>query len=114
MEDRKNLKRFNQVRKIAQTINNEGFKREYQNIIVPILEKYQKHICSDDEMLWQIDDAIKKIHHLAINYQYIPCQLHSKKQSNYSFDDHGKLFELEKLTKQLLGNNLNSPLVYAE
>ena len=99
----KNLKKFNQVRRIAQNIKNEGFIREYKAIITPILYKYQRHIASDDEMLWEIQDSIQKIYHLSVTYQYVPN--HARKNIPYSYDDHEKLFELENLTKELLHGN---------
>lgn len=96
---RKNLKEFNKVRAIAQTIKNAGFQREYKNIILPVIEKVK--ICSDDELGRYTKEAIKKINSISITYQYIP----NKNKNKADFSEHEKLFELEQLTKQILYNS---------
>ena len=89
---RENMKKFNKIRILAQTIKNEQFKREYNNIIEIVLEKTK--ICSDDELKKYIDIAIQKINSIARTYQYIP-----NKCKNANFSDHEELFLLEKITR---------------
>jgi len=98
-----NLKLFNRIRVVAQQVKNDGFRREYQNIIGPILEKYRLKICSDDEMYYPVREAIRKIHHLAVTYQYIPNHVACNRETitfRPDFSDHSTLLELEKLTMQ--------------
>ena len=85
---RENLKRFNKIRLLAQTIKNEGFKREYNNITLHVLQKAK--ICSDDELGKYVNEAIQKIRGIADTYQYIP-----NKCKNPDFSEHEKLFTLE-------------------
>lgn len=101
-----NLKTFNTVRSVAQRINNEGFNREYRAIISPILEKYKNNICTDDEMFNTINNAIKKIHHLADTYMYIPNESgyrnKGKGTSNSDYSDHENLMVLFMLTDVIM------------
>jgi len=92
---KKNLKDFNKIRLIAQTIKNSGFQVEYQNIILPVLKKIR--VCSDDELGRYTKEAIKKINGISKTYQYIP-----NKSKEADFSDHEKLFEIEQLTRQIL------------
>lgn len=98
MENRKYLKKLNKVRIVAQTIEQENFKRQYENIITPILEKYQKNICSDDEMSTKIKRAIEQIQHLAKN-----CQYYGNKTSP-DFSEHEKLYTVELICNKMLNN----------
>ena len=86
-----NLKRFNEVRVIAQTVKNKGFQREYKNIITPILHMYQNRIASDDEMYNEINEAIVKIKQIAKSYQYTG----NKQTAN--FEDHELLMTIEMM-----------------
>lgn len=104
-ENNENLKLLNQVRMVAQTIQNESFKREYKNIITPILEKYKEHICNDTEMRHRVYDAIKKINHLAETYLYVPNDINNGTipyRSIADYSDHTRLMETYMITKKIL------------
>lgn len=94
----KNLKEFNKIRVIAQTIKNEGFKREYNNIINEVLSKVK--ILSDDELGGYTKEAMKKINGISKTYQYVP----NKSNIKINVTDHQKLFEVEQLTKKYCHN----------
>lgn len=105
-EEKTNLKLLNNVRIIAQTVKNDSFRREYMAIIEPILEKYKYNICSDDDMLWKIYEAIKKINHLANTYMYVPNTSGSEtgygKIQKADYSDHGKLMEVFVFTNKII------------
>lgn len=96
--DRKNLKEFNKIRVIAQTIKNKGFKREYDNIVKSVLVKSKA--LTDDELGKYTKEAIKKINSISKTYQYIP----NKSKDKADFTDHQKLFNIEQLTKDIIYN----------
>ena len=90
-----NLKKLNKVRKVAQTIENPLFKRQYENIINPILEKYQQNICTDDEMYNKINKAIKEIKQISKSCTYTPNKGYA------DFTEHEKLYQVELLCNEL-------------
>lgn len=111
MVTRPNLQLLNKVRVIAQTVENSNFKREYQCIITPILDKYKDNICNDDEMFFKIHEAIKSINHLADTYMYVPNypsreNTYSKNPKDYS--DHGTLMKVYTFTNEIIKeHNIN-------
>ncbi|HZH60515.1 MAG TPA: hypothetical protein VEY70_13255 [Metabacillus sp.] len=99
----KNLLKLNQVRRIARTIKHEGFQREFNQVVQPILSMYQRKIVSDDEMLFVIKEAISKIEYIAMSYQYLANVARAKfKRNEEDFWYHGKFLEIEMLCKKLL------------
>jgi hypothetical protein len=97
-----NLKKLNQIRRIARGILHEGFQREYQAIVSPIIDKYKRNIVHDQEMLFEIKEAISKIEQIARNYQYVPNIARTgKKREPKAFDYHSKLYELEITCQKL-------------
>jgi hypothetical protein len=102
-----NLKKLNEIRIIANTIQkNELFKKQYINIVTPILDKYKRHICSDDEMYNEIKNAIKKIGRIAVDCQYIP-----NKCKKPDFSEHGILMEIEMLCKELVEESIYNSIL---
>lgn len=96
-----NLMLLNQIRRNAQTIQLEGFQREYRLLIHPILTAYRQNKVVDQEMKAPIEEALVAIHRLAKTYQYVPNRASgSKGQLDYS--QHSKLMELEKETETIL------------
>nr|WP_173026400.1 hypothetical protein [Aeromonas sp. Ne-1] len=102
--EKPNLKKLNQVRVIARKIENEEFQREYKALVLPVLDLYKRRIVSDDEMLFRVKDIIKKVEHLALNYQYIPNHARKKLKvdTDELFKDHEHLFHLEQTCKKLV------------
>ncbi|GAF66410.1 ABC transporter ATP-binding protein [Bacillus sp. TS-2] len=102
-KERSQLKKFNQIRILAQTISNPLFQKEYNAIMLPLLERFKRYGEEADNSIVirdELNNFIDWMYTKAKSFQYVPF-VRGKRNNEKLYSDHNKLYKLEKLCEEL-------------